>query len=74
MDSVVHIRALASQVVPIFVNEAAYYSVQSGKGIGLCEAVMWPLGDDLGDDLGDYSPVDDVNPSGVGHTFGVDPE
>ena len=30
-------------VVPIFVNEAAYYNAKSGRGIGLCRAVEWPL-------------------------------
>ena len=30
-------------VVPIFVNEAAYYSSRSGRGIGLCRAVEWDL-------------------------------
>jgi succinylglutamate desuccinylase len=31
------------KVVPIFVNEAAYYNAKSGRGIGLCRAVEWPL-------------------------------
>ena len=30
-------------VYPIFVNEAAYYYAQSGRGIGLTDRVDWPL-------------------------------
>mmetsp|Transcript_5546 Transcript_5546/g.14654 ORF Transcript_5546/g.14654 Transcript_5546/m.14654 type:complete len:333 (+) Transcript_5546:72-1070(+) len=31
------------EVVPIFINEAAYYHVKSGRGIGLCKPVEWTL-------------------------------
>lgn len=31
------------EVLPIFVNEAAYYNAESGAGIILCEAVTWRL-------------------------------
>ena len=28
---------------PIFVNEAAYYYAESGRGVGLTQLVDWPL-------------------------------
>ena len=30
-------------VYPVFVNEAAYYYAQSGRGIGLTSIVDWPI-------------------------------
>ena len=37
--------ALGDDLVAIFINEAAYYSAQSGRGIGLCRPVEWALTD-----------------------------
>lgn len=35
--------ALGEVVHPVFVNEAAYYYAQSGRGIGLTTLVDWPI-------------------------------
>ena len=35
--------ALGEVVYPIFVNEAAYYYAQSGRGVGLTKLVDWPV-------------------------------
>ena len=35
--------SLGEVVYPIFVNEAAYYLAQSGRGVGLATLVEWPL-------------------------------
>ena len=40
--------SLGPTVVPIFINEAAYYYAASGLGIMLTEAVEWPVPADLG--------------------------
>ena len=35
--------SFGEQVVPIFINEAAYYYVKSGRGIGIATPVDLPL-------------------------------
>ena len=35
--------ACGEAVVPIFINEAAYYHAGSGMGVGLCEPVEWRI-------------------------------
>ncbi len=40
--------SLGPTVVPIFINEAAYYYAASGLGIMLTQAVEWPVPADLG--------------------------
>ena len=37
--------AQGDDVVPIFVNEAAYYHAASGRGFGLCRPIEWSLCD-----------------------------
>ena len=39
----IYYAVLYLQVTAIFVNEAAYYHEESGRGIGLCQPVDWPL-------------------------------
>ena len=42
--SVIEYDGMCGDVVyPIFVNEAAYYLTQSGRGIGLTALVDWPV-------------------------------
>ena len=40
--------SLGPTVMPIFINEAAYYYAASGLGIMLTQAVEWPVPADLG--------------------------
>ena len=35
--------SLGDVVYPVFVNEAAYYYAQSGRGVGVTKVVDWPL-------------------------------
>jgi succinylglutamate desuccinylase len=35
--------SLGQAVHPIFINEAAYYYSESGRGISICEQVDWPM-------------------------------
>lgn len=35
--------SLGQAVHPIFINEAAYYYSESGRGISMCEKVEWPM-------------------------------
>ena len=42
-ETIVYDGSKGETITPIFVNEAAYYEVESGLGIGICEPVRWPL-------------------------------
>lgn len=35
--------SLGDTVYPIFINEAAYYYSESGRGISMCDRVQWPM-------------------------------